>query len=98
MNRRQIISHFEPRLSKLFLCLLCFSWLIPSAFASAILSGRVTDSHGKPISAARVQIQTDNGRTTELVTDSRRAFRAEVNGKFHVDVQHDGYRTVRSSS
>src|ERR671925_297567 len=66
--------------------------------ASPVLTGRVTDSRGKPIPDARVRIQTDDGKTAEVVTDNHGSYRLEVNGRFRLEIQHDGYRTLRSSS
>ncbi|HSU87789.1 MAG TPA: carboxypeptidase-like regulatory domain-containing protein, partial [Terriglobia bacterium] len=66
--------------------------------ASPVLMGRVTDSHGKPIPDARVRLQTDDGKTTEVVTDGHGSYRLEVNGRFRLEIRHDGYRTVRSSA
>src|SRR2546422_5871006 len=66
--------------------------------AMPVLSGRVADSRGKPLAGASVHVQTDDGRTTDLVTDSRGAFRVEITGRFHLEIRHDGYRTVRSST
>jgi hypothetical protein len=35
---------------------------------------------------------------TELVTDSRGAFRVGISGRFQLEIRHGGYRTVRSST
>src|SRR5438552_18530651 len=59
--------------------------------------GRVTDARGKPIPDATVRVQAERGKTSETVTDSRGAFRVEAAGVFRLEVQHDGYRTIRSS-
>jgi hypothetical protein len=66
--------------------------------ATPTLAGHVSDSRGKPLSGAVVQIQVEGGRLTELVTDSRGVFRTEISGKFHLEIRHNGYRTVRSST
>src|SRR4029079_538264 len=67
--------------------------------AVPVLTGRVADSRGKPITGAIVRVQTDDGRApTELATDNRGAFRAEIKGAFHLEIRHDGYRTVRTSA
>src|SRR5437870_813331 len=60
--------------------------------------GHVTDSRGKPIPNASVRIQSDDGKTTQVITDSRGGYRIEASGRFHLEVQHEGYRTVRSSA
>ena len=65
--------------------------------ASPILIGRVTDVRGRPIAAATVRVQSDDGRATEVLTDSRGVYRIEANGRFHLEIRHEGYRTVRSS-
>jgi hypothetical protein len=65
--------------------------------AAPVLTGRVTDARGKPITGAIVRVQTDDGRTNDLATDNRGAFRIEINGRFRLEIRHDGYRTVRSS-
>ncbi|HSU88228.1 MAG TPA: carboxypeptidase-like regulatory domain-containing protein, partial [Terriglobia bacterium] len=65
------------------------------AAASPVLMGRVTDSRGKPIPDARVRLQTDDGKTTEVVTDGHGSYRLEVNGRFRLEIRHDAYRTVR---
>jgi hypothetical protein len=66
--------------------------------ATPTLAGHVSDSRGKPLSGAVVQIQVEDGRLTELVTDSRGAFRTEISGRFHLEIRHSGFRTVRSST
>jgi hypothetical protein len=65
--------------------------------ASPLLMGRVTDSRGKPIPDATVRVQTENGRTTQTITDSRGNYRIEVSGIFRIEIQREGYRTIRSS-
>ena len=62
-----------------------------------ILMGRITDPRGTPISNARVRVQTDNGTTAESLTDSRGVYKVEANGKFSLEIQREGYRTIRSS-
>src|SRR5262245_61259138 len=63
------------------------------------LAGRVADPRGKPLAGALVRIATEDGKTTDLVTDSRGIFRAAIGeGKFHLEIRHDGYRSVRSST
>ena len=91
----------DTKTQKVFLglCLCVFvvtttSW----AAVSPVLMGRVTDSHGKPIPDARVRLQTDDGKTTEVVTDGHGSYRLEVNGRFRLEIRHDAYRTVRSSA
>lgn len=66
--------------------------------ASPVLAGRVADSHGKPIAGATVRIQAEDGRTAEVVTDNRGAFRLEVGGRSRLEIRRAGYRTVRSST
>ena len=66
--------------------------------ASPVLAGRVADSHGKPIAGATVRIQAEDGRTAEVVTDNRGAFRLEIGGRSRLEIKQDGYRTVRSST
>ncbi len=85
--------------SKKFLCLLCLLCLLPSLLLAAgpVLVGRVLDSHGKGISDATVRVQTEDGRTVDVVTDNHGAFRIEVSGKTRIEIRHDGYRTVRSA-
>src|SRR5262245_29672547 len=65
--------------------------------ATPVLSGRVTDSRGKPVPGATVRVQLEDGRSTQLTTDARGDFRVEANGRFRLEIRHDGYRTVRSS-
>jgi hypothetical protein len=74
--------------------------IIVSLFLAAtpILSGRIADSRGKPLADATVRVLAEDGRATTFITDSRGVFRVEISGKFHVEVRHDGYRSVRSSS
>jgi hypothetical protein len=46
-----------------------------------------------------VRVEAEDGKATDLVTDSRGAFRVAIGeGKFHIEIRHDGYRTVRSST
>src|SRR5437867_11636201 len=52
---------------------------------------------GKPIPDAIVRVETDDGRIMEVLSDSRGAYRIEANGRFRLEVRHEGYRTVRSS-
>ena len=66
--------------------------------AAPVLSGRVVDSHGKGIPDAKVRVQNDGGGTTDVVTDSRGNFRVPVSGKFHIEIRHDGYRSIRTST
>jgi hypothetical protein len=66
--------------------------------ATSFLAGRVSDSRGKPIAGASVRVYTEGGQTTEFVTDSRGGFRAGISGRFHIEIRHDGYRSVRSST
>src|SRR3954470_7149837 len=66
--------------------------------AAPVLTGRVADSKGKGIPGAQVHVQAEDGRTRDLVTDSRGSFRVEIGGKFYLEIRHDGYRTVRSST
>src|SRR5437764_11789650 len=66
--------------------------------ASPVLAGRVVDSHGKGIADAKVRVVADDGQTTDALTDSRGNFRVPVSGKFHVEIRHDGYLSVRSST
>jgi hypothetical protein len=66
--------------------------------ATPVLAGRVADSRGKPIAGATVRIQAEDGRSAEVVTDSRGAFRVEIASRSRLEIRHDGYRTVRSST
>ena len=77
-----------------------FGYFIALLLAAApVLMGRVTDSHGKPIPNASVRIQSDVGRTVQVITDSRGGYRIEASGRrFRLEIQHEGYRTVRSST
>ena len=45
-----------------------------------------------------MRVQTEDGRTVDLLTDSRGAFRVEISGKVHLEIRRAGYRTVRSST
>ena len=86
-------------LSGLSLCLCAF--VVTTTVLAAgmpILTGRITDSRGKPIPDATVRIQTDDGRTAEVLTDSRGNYRIEAGGKFHIEIEREGYRRVRSST
>jgi hypothetical protein len=68
-------------------------WLIPSTVfgASPVLVG-------KSIPGSIVRVVAPDGRATiEVSADKRGAFRVEVPEKFHLEIRHDGYRTVRSS-
>jgi hypothetical protein len=72
---------------------LILSLLVPlSAFAaSPVLVG-------KSVPGATVRVIAAGGRVTaEVSADKRGTFRAEVPEKFHLEIRHDGYRTVRSS-
>src|SRR5262249_42049364 len=64
---------------------------------SPVLMGRVTDARGKPIPDATVRVLVEGGRTAETVTDAHGAYRIEVSGVFRLEVEHEGYRTIRSS-
>jgi hypothetical protein len=81
------------------LCL-CVFVVTNTAFATVapILMGRVTDARGRPIPDAIVRIQSEDGRTSEVSTDSRGGYRIEANGRFHLEIRHEGYRTVRSEA
>src|SRR5262245_5766611 len=85
---------------KKVVCLSCFFWLLPcTVFAAGpVLLGRVTDPRGKPVGDAEVRVQTEDGRATELRTDSRGGFRIEVSRRFQIEIRHDGYRTIQASS
>src|SRR2546428_13973047 len=52
---------------------------------------------GKPIPDAIVRIETNDRRTMEALSDSRGAYRIAANGRFRLELRHEGYRTVRSS-
>jgi hypothetical protein len=71
--------------------------LLAAAPVATTLVGRVTDSRGKPIPDARVRIESEDGRSSEVTTDGRGSYRLEAGGRFHLEVRHEGYRTVRSS-
>ena len=76
-----------------------FGYFLALFLAGApVLMGHVTDSRGKPIPNASVRIQSDDGKTTQVTTDSRGGYRIEASGRFHLEIQHEGYRTVRSSA
>jgi Carboxypeptidase regulatory-like domain/TonB dependent receptor len=95
-NKTELRKHktFVP-----FVFLVCFMWSVPFLLAApAIVSGRIADPNGKPIPGANVRVQTEDGRKTDLVTDSRGTFRAEISGRFHLEIRKVGYRTVRSST
>src|SRR5262245_31167493 len=83
---------------------LCLLWLVlfftpfPLLAAAPVLVGRVTDSQGKLISNAIVHVVTDTGRTIDLMTDNHGGFRVEISGKFQIEIMHEGFRTIRSSS
>ena len=66
--------------------------------ASPVLAGRVADPQGKPIPSAIIRVETDDGRSSYSLTDSRGEFRAEVSGRFLVEIRHSGFRTLRSAS
>jgi TonB-dependent receptor-like protein/carboxypeptidase family protein len=66
--------------------------------AGPILSGRVADPQGTPIPNAIVRVDSDDGRSSVGVTDSRGEFRVEVNGRFIVEIRHSGFRTLRSAA
>jgi len=94
-HKRELEKHkkFVP-----FGFVLCLLWFVPYLLAGAIVSGRIADPAGKPIPGASVRVQTEDGRKTDLVTDNRGIFRAEISGRFHLEIRKVGYRTVRSSS
>jgi TonB dependent receptor len=73
--------------------LLCLLWLIPCpAFAaSPVLAG-------KSIPGSVVRVIAGDGRVVvEASADKRGAFRVQVPERFHLEIYHDGYRTLRSS-
>jgi outer membrane receptor protein involved in Fe transport len=75
-----------------------FSTLLAFALAAVpVLTGRVADSRGKPLPGAAVRVQMEGGRSTELITDNRGAFRVEISGRFQLEIRCAGYRTVRTS-
>jgi hypothetical protein len=94
-SKRRFVRIFNKYLT----CLTAFLWLIPSlALAAApIITGRIADSRGKPITGATVRVQNEDGRSAEFVTDSHGAFRVQASGRFHLEIRHEGYRSVRSS-
>src|SRR5438093_7019148 len=68
----------------------------PPSPVCSVLIVRVTDARGKPIPDATVRVQAEGGKTSETVTDSRGTYRIEASGIFRLEVQRDGYRTIRS--
>jgi hypothetical protein len=66
--------------------------------AAPILAGRVADSSGKPVPDAIVRIEQEGGRSLEVTTDRRGAFRLQISGRFQLEIRHPQYRTVRSST
>jgi hypothetical protein len=65
--------------------------------AEPILVGRVVDPRGKPIPDAVVRVQSAGGRASQVITDTRGAFRIEVSGGFELEIRHPAYRTLKSS-
>jgi len=66
--------------------------------AGPVLAGRVADPQGKPIQTALIRVESDDGRSSFSITDSRGEFRIEVNGRFLVEIRHSGFRTLRSAT
>src|SRR5215831_18336295 len=76
---------------KVFLCVLCLLWLIPSLeAASPTLVGR-------SVPGSSIRIITVDGHASESTADKRGAFRVEVPAHFFLEIRHAGYRSVRSS-
>jgi hypothetical protein len=67
-------------------------------FANPILSGRVTDREGKPVSGAVVRLIVDGRAPMETSTDVRGRFRVDVPGRFQIEISHAGFRTLHSAS
>jgi hypothetical protein len=98
--KNEEISH-KRRTRNFFVCLLWLSLCsVPSPVfaAGTVLVGRVTDAQGKSISNAAVHVQTETGRTIDLMTDNRGGFRIEIRGAFQIEIGHEGFRTIRSSA
>lgn len=73
--------------------LLCLLWLIPSSVFAAepVLVG-------KSVPGSTIRVITPDGRlASEVNADKRGVFRVQVPASFHLEIRHDGYRTVRSS-
>src|SRR4051812_9804325 len=75
-----------------FLCLLCLSSLSPAALAASNPT-----LLGKSQPGALVRVMADNGQITEVTADRHGSFRVEVSGRFHLEILHDGFRTLHSS-
>ena len=68
-----------------------FLWLILSLLAATpLLVGKTTPG-------AAVRVIGEDGRTTEAIADKRSSSGSGCPGRFHLEIRHDGYRTVRSS-
>jgi len=72
-------------------------WLAFLNAALPILFGHVVDASGKPVPQADVRLLTADGRSIQVKTNNRGAFRFEVAGRFQIEIQHPGFRTVQSN-
>src|SRR5262249_47259753 len=80
------------------ICNLCFVvWFLIWFLAAPTLTGRVTDTAGKPVTAAMVRAVSDSGAVLETTTDAKGRFRLEISGRFRLEISHPDYRTLRSS-
>lgn len=62
--------------------------------AAPTLVGHVTDSAGKPVTGATVQVLPGG---TSIVTDRNGRFRLSTSGRFQIQIGHAGFRTIQSS-
>jgi hypothetical protein len=74
-----------------FLYLLCLLWPVSSVNAATPVLV------GKSVPGSIVRVIAGDRVTVEVSADKRGVFRVEVSDKFHLEIQHDGYRTLRSS-
>ncbi len=64
--------------------------------ATPTLIGRVTDATGRPIARAQVRLISVEGAGRNATTDDRGGFRFEVMGRFQLQIEHPGYRSVQT--
>src|SRR5438045_9794429 len=58
----------------------------------------VSDTTGKPVPHAEVLITMSDGRTADRTTDNRGSLHMDISGSFRLDVQHPGFRPLRTST
>src|SRR4051812_33180160 len=65
--------------------------------ASPTLLGHVTDPYGRPVMHADVHLSSADGSVRNATTDDHGNFRFEIPGRFQLQIEHDGFRSVETT-